>query len=142
MAGIGVGFFGCLLSSADKQRKLNGGQHSATSFWRFRIGAVGSTIFGVMSLIGLSYGPVALVVVVRAGATLPANAFFSQVFDLRPLLREDLLGMLVTLSGVVCFAIFQGKPPAEVTETRFLYFMTSTPAIVWNALMGLCFFLA
>ncbi|CAE8633446.1 unnamed protein product, partial [Polarella glacialis] len=64
------------------------------------------------------------------------------VFDLRPLLREDLLGMLVTLSGVVCFAIFQGKPPAEVTETRFLYFMTSTPAIVWNALMGLCLFLA
>lgn len=47
-----------------------------------------------MSLVGLAFGPagafacqemailkVALVVVVRAGATLPANAFFSQATD-------------------------------------------------------------
>ena len=42
------------------------------------LGVAGSTIFGVLSLVGLAFGPVALVVVVRAGATLPANAFFSQ----------------------------------------------------------------
>ena len=82
LAGIGVGFFGCLLSSADKQRQLNGGKHTDRSRIRFILGAIGSTIFGVMSLVGLAFGPVALVVVVRAGATLPANAFFSQASDL------------------------------------------------------------
>lgn len=131
-AGIGVGFFGCLLSSADKKRQLNGGQHSRDSQLRFRIGAAGSTLFGILSLVGLAYGPVALVVVVRAGATLPANAFFSQVFHLRPLLIEDYLGMLITLSGVVSFTISQGDPGPEVTVPAFLEFITRPVAIVWN----------
>lgn len=99
LAGIGVGFFSCLLSSADKQRQLNGGKHTDRSRIRCVLGAIGSTIFGILSLVGLNYGPVALVVVVRAGATLPANALFSQVFQIRPLTSSDALGTLVTLSG-------------------------------------------
>eukprot|EP00913_Durusdinium_trenchii_P016753 g15747.t1 len=118
LAGVGVGFFGCLLSSADKQRQLNGGKHTDRSRIRCVLGAIGSTIFGVLSLVGLAFGPVALVVVVRAGATLPANAFFSQVFHLRPLTTSDALGTLVTLSGVVCFTLFQGEPGPEAAIAR------------------------
>jgi len=135
LAGVGVGFFGCLLSSADKQRQLNGGKHTERSRLRFILGAVGSTIFGVLSLVGLAYGPVALVVVVRAGATLPANAFFSQVFHLRPLTTSDALGTLVTLSGVVCFTLFQGEPGPEVNVPVFLEFVKRPVAIVWNCVL-------
>ena len=108
LAGIGVGFFSCLLSSADKQRpssaenrasastsaslrlrrQLNGGKHTDRSRIRCVLGAIGtfsqssqraacssvqqraaacsserrasagSTIFGILSLVGLNYGPV------------------------------------------------------------------------------------
>ncbi|CAE7536871.1 unnamed protein product [Symbiodinium natans] len=130
LAGIGVGFFSCLLSSADKQRQLNGGKHTDRSRIRCVLGAIGSTIFGILSLVGLAYGPVALVVVVRAGATLPANALFSQVFQIRPLTSSDALGTLVTLSGVVCFTLFQGDPGPEVTVGVFLKFIQRPAAIV------------
>lgn len=135
LAGVGVGFFGCLLSSADKQRQLNGGKHTDCSRLRCVLGAVGSTIFGVLSLVGLAFGPVALVVVVRAGATLPANAFFSQVFHLRPLTTSDALGTLVTLSGVVCFTLFQGEPGPEVNVRVFLDFVERPVSIVWNSVL-------
>jgi len=130
LAGIGVGFFSCLLSSADKQRQLNGGKHTDRSRIRCVLGAIGSTIFGILSLVGLNYGPVALVVVVRAGATLPANALFSQVFQIRPLTSSDALGTLVTLSGVVCFTLFQGDPGPEVTASLFVQLLQRPAAIV------------
>ncbi|CAE7218643.1 unnamed protein product [Symbiodinium pilosum] len=129
LAGIGVGFFSCLLSSADKQRQENSGKHTDRSRIQCVLGAIGSTIFGILSLVGLAYGPVALVVVVRAGATLPANALFSQVFQIRPLTSSDALGTLVTLSGVVCFTLFQGDPGPEVTAQVFLRFIESPAAI-------------
>ncbi|CAJ1388052.1 unnamed protein product [Effrenium voratum] len=135
LAGVGVGFFGCLLSSADKQRQLNGGKHTERSRIRFILGAIGSTIFGVLSLVGLAYGPVALVVVVRAGATLPANALFSQVFHLRPLTSSDALGTLVTLSGVVCFTLFQGDPGPEVTVSVFMDVVARPVSIAWNTVL-------
>eukprot|EP00306_Pavlova_sp_CCMP459_P018429 CAMPEP_0185209168 /NCGR_PEP_ID=MMETSP1140-20130426/63321_1 /TAXON_ID=298111 /ORGANISM="Pavlova sp., Strain CCMP459" /LENGTH=117 /DNA_ID=CAMNT_0027776915 /DNA_START=17 /DNA_END=367 /DNA_ORIENTATION=+ len=88
-AGLGIGFFGCVLSKADQIRLLNGDQHTTLSKRLHSAGAIGSTIFGITSLVGLFFGPVSLVVVVRAGSTLPANALFSQLFRLRPLTRND-----------------------------------------------------
>lgn len=142
LAGIGVGFFSCLLSSADKQRQLNGGKHTDRSRIRCVLGAIGSTIFGILSLVGLNYGPVALVVVVRAGATLPANALFSQVFQIRPLTSSDALGTLVTLSGVVCFTLFQGDPGPEVTESLFVQLLQRPAAIVVGGVVLLALLLS
>jgi len=135
LAGLGIGFFSCLLSSADKMKRLNGGQHSKSSRRRFMFGAIGSIIFGLFSVIGLYFGPVTLVTVVRAGSTLPANALFSQIFHLRPLKKEDLIGMLVTLSAVISFAIFQGRPGQNLSEARFIELSESPAGVAWNTLL-------
>jgi hypothetical protein len=78
VAGTGIGYFGCVLSYADKLASDPGGVHAKRARRLQRLGALGSTVFGISSLVGLFFGPVSLVVVVRAGSTLPANAFFSQ----------------------------------------------------------------
>lgn len=129
-AGTGIGFFGCVLSYADKLRVQNGDEHSKRSKQLQVFGAVGSSIFGIASLVGLFFGPVSLVVVVRAGSTLPANAFFSHAFGLRELIREDILGTLVTVTAVICFAVFQGAGTARLgLET--LYFDIVQPEAIF-----------
>mmetsp|Transcript_71975 Transcript_71975/g.153943 ORF Transcript_71975/g.153943 Transcript_71975/m.153943 type:complete len:488 (-) Transcript_71975:19-1482(-) len=132
-AGLGIGFFACLLSWAERQKKLNGGTHTRQSKFFRVLGVIGSTVFGLGSLVGLAFGPVTLVVIVRAGITLPANVLFSQVFRLRPLVRDDYLGTLVTLSGVVCFILFNGPPGPELTAEAYLEDLGQPVAMAWNS---------
>lgn len=138
-AGLGAGFFGCILSWANHEKRRNLGQHTSCSQCVAIFGVVGSTIFGVGSLAGLYFGPVVLVVVIRAGTLLPANAVFSQIFGFRPLTRDDLLGTLVTVSGVVCFSLFSGTPPPAPKEDEYLVALFSCGAMICNSVLLVIF---
>lgn len=138
-AGLGAAFFGCILSWADHVKRRNGGRHTRRSHVVAILGCIGSTLFGFSSLVGLYFGPVTLVVVIRAGSLLPANALFSQIFGLRPLTRDDYLGTVVTISGVLCFSIFGGSPAAAPSETAFLEMMTWSGAILCNVILFFIF---
>ncbi|CAE7722601.1 NUDT14 [Symbiodinium pilosum] len=135
VAGIGIGLFGCLLSAADHIRRRNGGLHTMRSRIYSWIGMVGSVVFGLFSLVGLIFGSVSLATVVRAGSTLPANAVFSQMFGLRPLVRDDVLGTLVTISGIISFTIFQGWSEYKHDEIEFLTKISAPGSIVWMAIL-------
>mmetsp|Transcript_158358 Transcript_158358/g.507908 ORF Transcript_158358/g.507908 Transcript_158358/m.507908 type:complete len:510 (+) Transcript_158358:187-1716(+) len=135
-AGIGAAVFGCILSWADHQKRRNGGVHTPQSKGIAIFGAIGSTVFGFSSLVGLYFGPVTLVVVLRAGSLLPANAFFSQLFRFRPLTRDDYLGTMVTIAGVLCFSIFGGTPAHSPSGEEFLAMITTTAAIVCNIVLA------
>jgi len=135
-AGIGAAVFGCILSWADHQKRRNGGVHTPRSKGIAIFGAIGSTVFGFSSLVGLYFGPVTLVVVLRAGSLLPANAFFSQLFRFRPLTRDDYLGTMVTIAGVLCFSIFGGTPAHSPSGEEFLEMITTTAAIVCNIVLA------
>lgn len=137
LAGLGIGFFSCLLSSADHKRAANDGEHTKYSKRRHTIGVVGSTIFGVFSLVGLIFGSVSLAVVVRASSALPANAVFSQVFHLRPLVRDDILGTLVTISGIVCFTLFQGAEVYHHSVAEFEERLCRVASVVWLVVVNL-----
>ena len=134
VAGIGIGLFGCLLSAADHMKRRNSGVH--TSIGRtFQIcGICGSIVFGLASLVGLIFGSVSLATVVRAGSTLPSNAIFSQLLGLRPLVRDDVLGTLVTISGIVSFTIFQGWAFYQHSREECLLRISSPGSLIW-----LCF---
>lgn len=134
-AGLGAGFFGCVLSWANHVKLRNDGKHTTCSRYVAIFGVIGSTVFGLGSLAGLYFGPVTLVVVIRAGTLLPANAFFSQLFGFRPLTRDDLLGTLVTVSGVVCFSLFGGAPPQSPTESEYMEMLGSTGAKICNFIL-------
>lgn len=134
-AGLGAAVFGCILSWADHIKRKNGGVHTRRSHIVAIGGVIGSTLFGFSSLVGLYFGPVTLVVVIRAGSLLPANAFFSQMFGLRPLTRDDYLGTVVTISGVVCFSIFGGSPAEAPSEAEFVEMMEWSGAILCNILL-------
>lgn len=128
MAGAGVGFFGCLLSASDGIRKANGDRHTRQSRLGVTVGAIGSTVFGLGSLVGLYFGPVTFVTMARTGTTLPANVLFSQLFKLRPLGREDYLGTVITISSAICFMIFVGAPADELSRDSFEESLWSVPA--------------
>jgi len=134
-AGLGAGFFGCILSWANHVKIRNDGKHTTCSKRVATLGVIGSTIFGLGSLAGLFFGPVTLVVVIRAGTLLPANAIFSQLFGFRPLTRDDLLGTLVTVSGVVCFSLFGGTPPPAPKEAEFMEMFCSLGSVVTNIVL-------
>lgn len=134
-AGLGAGFFGCILSWANHEKIRNEGRHTPCTRRVAILGVIGSTIFGLGSLAGLYFGPVTLVVVVRAGTLLPANAIFSQLFGFRPLTRDDLLGTLVTVSGVVCFSLFGGVPPPAPHEKEFLEMLFSLGSFITNIIL-------
>ncbi|CAJ1338048.1 unnamed protein product [Effrenium voratum] len=131
VAGIGIGLFGCLLSASDQVRRRNAGVHSCKSRCFHVWGVVGSVVFGLASLVGLVFGSVSLATVVRAGSTLPANAFFSQIFGLRPLVRDDVLGTLVTISGIISFTIFQGWAFYKHHREEYLQRMSSPGSLTW-----------
>ncbi|CAE7352124.1 unnamed protein product [Symbiodinium sp. CCMP2592] len=135
VAGIGIGLFGCLLSAADHIRRRNGGLHTVRSRFFSWIGMIGSVVFGLASLVGLVFGSVSLATVVRAGSTLPANAIFSQMFGLRPLVRDDVLGTLVTISGIISFTIFQGWSEYQHDQSEFLARMFAPGSIVWMSIL-------
>ncbi|CAK0878022.1 unnamed protein product [Prorocentrum cordatum] len=129
MSGVGVGFFGCLLAASDVVRKANGNRHTRRSKLGVTIGAVGSTVFGLGSLVGLYFGPVTFVTMARTGTALPANVVFSQVFQLRPLGRDDYLGTVITISSAICFMIFVGQPGDELSRDAFEEVIRSAPAL-------------
>ena len=135
VAGVGSGLFGCLLSAADHIKRRNGGIHTTRSRLYSWIGMVGSVVFGLASLVGLVFGSVSLATVVRAGSTLPANAVFSQMFGLRPLVRDDVLGTLVTISGIVSFTIFQGWSEYHHDQSEFLQRIFAAYSIVWMSIL-------
>eukprot|EP00418_Pyrodinium_bahamense_P006468 CAMPEP_0179024000 /NCGR_PEP_ID=MMETSP0796-20121207/7227_1 /TAXON_ID=73915 /ORGANISM="Pyrodinium bahamense, Strain pbaha01" /LENGTH=412 /DNA_ID=CAMNT_0020719943 /DNA_START=59 /DNA_END=1297 /DNA_ORIENTATION=- len=134
-AGIGSGFFGCLLSYADKLKTESGDKHTGHSKLLEGVGMVGSTLFGLGSLVAINFGPVALVTVIRAGTLLPANAMFAQLFGLRPLIREDYLGTVVAISGVICFSIFLGVPGGDPTGSTYMHLITSCSSYVGNGVI-------
>lgn len=138
-AGLGAAWFGCVLSWADHAKRQNGGRHTKKSEWVAIFGAIGSTVFGFSSLVGLYFGPVTLVVVIRAGSLLPANAVFSQLLGLRPLTRDDYLGTLVTISGVVCFSIFGGTPAQSPGPAEFVEMFSTCSALVCNIVLLVIF---
>lgn len=119
LSGVGVGFFGCLLSASDGIRKANNDRHTRQSKLGVTVGAIGSTVFGLGSLVGLYFGPVTFVTMARTGTTLPANVLFSQLFSLRPLGRDDYLGTVITISSAICFMIFVGQPGDELSRDGF-----------------------
>ncbi|CAK0829960.1 unnamed protein product [Prorocentrum cordatum] len=129
MSGVGVGFFGCLLAASDGIRKANGNRHTRRSKLGVTVGAIGSTVFGLGSLVGLYFGPVTFVTMARTGMALPANVLFSQVFQLRPLGRDDYLGTVITISSVICFMIFVGRPGDELSRDAFEEVLWSVPAL-------------
>jgi len=141
LAGVGSGFFGCLLSYADKLKTENGKKNTKLSKRLAVTGMLGSTIFGCGSLVALYFGSMALVTVIRAGTLLPANAIFAHVFGLRPLVREDYLGTVVAISGVVCFTIFTGTPGQDLSTGAYVRSLTSGAACAGNAVL-LALFLA
>merc|ERR1712194_416662 len=51
-------------------------------------------------------------------------------FGFRPLTRDDLLGTLITISGVICFNQFSGVPRRPPTESEFEVFITSKRTIL------------
>jgi hypothetical protein len=55
---------------------------------------------------------------------------------LRPLVRDDLLGTLVTISGVVCFTIFQGEPRSSYDSTEFSRLAAAPVSLAWLTVMG------
>jgi len=138
VAGLGIGLFGCLLSAADQIRRRNSGVHTRKGRWFQIFGIGGSIIFGLASLVGLVFGSVSLATVVRAGSTLPSNAIFSQLFGLRPLVRDDVLGTLVTISGIVSFSIFQGWAFYQHSREEYLMHLSSPESLSWLA----CLFIA
>jgi len=102
---------------------------------------VGSFVFSLFSLIPLAFGaPINVVNVVRAGTLLPANAFFSQLLGLRPLLRDDYIGTLVTISGVICFIMFVGPPAPEKTQKEFLHQISRPAPVVFTVSVLVIFF--
>lgn len=136
-AGTGVGFFGCVLSSADRLKRQNGGYHSRRSRCACIFGATGSVSAGLGSIVGIALGPITLVTVVRAGTTLSSNVLFSQIFGLRPLVRDDLVGTLVTVNAVVCFIIFTGASDEDEdtgpeNEAAFVEDITKPASVSWG----------
>ena len=138
VAGLGIGLFGCLLSAADQIRRRNSGVHTRKGRWFQIFGIGGSIIFGLASLVGLVFGSVSLATVVRAGSTLPSNAIFSQILGLRPMVRDDVLGTLVTISGIVSFSIFQGWAFYQHSREEYLMHISSPESLSWLA----CLFIA
>jgi len=134
-AGVGIGLFCCVVSLANKLQTRNGGVHTRCSRRVHVLGIVGHVVCGLASLFGVVTGSVSLATVVRSGCTLPANAFFSQVFRLRPLVRDDILGALITICGVVCFTTFQGEVQASHGAVELLSQMVALPSIVWLVLL-------
>eukprot|EP00929_Paragymnodinium_shiwhaense_P014401 TRINITY_DN122309_c0_g1_i1.p1 TRINITY_DN122309_c0_g1~~TRINITY_DN122309_c0_g1_i1.p1 ORF type:complete len:476 (-),score=67.84 TRINITY_DN122309_c0_g1_i1:272-1699(-) len=138
-SGIAIGFFGCVLSSADRKKKANGGKHTAASKCQQISGIIGSFCFGLSSLVALAYGPIAMVTVVRAGSLLPANVFFSQLFGLRPLVRDDYLGTLVTICGVATFSLFEGKAPTAISVEEFERLVTANTSLFFTGVLLMTF---
>lgn len=135
VAGIGIGLFGCLLSASDHLRRRNAGVHTGKSRCFQVLGIIGSIVFGLASLVGLIFGSVSLATVVRAGSTLPSNAVFSQMLGLRPLVRDDVLGTLVTISGIVSFTIFQGWAFYQHSRSEYLMHMARPASLVWQGFL-------
>lgn len=135
VAGIGIGLFGCLLSAADHMKRRNSGVHTRIGRLFQICGISGSLVFGLASLVGIIFGSVSLATVVRAGSTLPSNAIFSQLFGLRPLVRDDVLGTLVTISGIVSFSIFQGWAFYQHSRTEYLLHISSPASLIWLAFL-------
>lgn len=141
LAGAGSGFFGCLLAYADKLKIENGNKNTRLSKCLTVTGMLGSTLFGCGSLVALYFGSLALVTVIRAGTLLPANAMFAHLFQLRPLVREDYLGTVVAISGVICFTIFTGTPGHNPSTSTFARLISSAASFAGNSVL-LAFFLA
>lgn len=137
LAGIGAGLFSCVLSAADKQKRENGGKATRQSRCLMTVGIIGSTTFGIASIAGLFFGPITLVTIIRAGTTLPANAFFSQVFSIRPLIKDDYVGTLACVCGVVCFVCYQGPPDRPPSAVEFWQYFSRPWSIAWNCLLML-----
>jgi len=142
LAGIGAAFFGCILSWADQQKQNNHGKHTKCSHAVNVFAVFFSVVFGFGSLAGLYFGPVNMVVMIRAGCLLPANALFSQCFGFRPLTRDDLLGTLITISGVVCFNQFSGQPLPPPSEEEFEEFISAQRSIICVIVLQVVFFIS
>merc|ERR1712194_448761 len=56
-------------------------------------------------------------------------------FGFRPLTRDDLLGTLITISGVICFNQFSGGPRRPPPESEFEVFITSKRTILCIAIL-------
>jgi len=140
VGGVGVGFFGCLLSY-QKHVKNSLGKHTVRTRCLQAVATIGSFTFSLFSLLPLVLGaPVNVVNVVRAGSLLPSNAIFSQLLGLRPLHRDDYVGTLVTISSVTCFILFVGPPGPERTQEEYLSQITRPAPVIFNIVLLTLFF--